>query len=307
MEQIGAKKMKAALPFWLPHYRGEGVTEQVKEILLRMSSSTIDRFLNLIRFQSKQRGLSTTRRSKFLMQKIPLKPLDWNVTRPGFIEADTVGHCGDNIMGEYANTVNAVDISSTWTETRATYTKASGGVIERLKDMESSFPFSLLGFSSDNGSEFLNYSLVEYFEARENPIPMKRGRPYRKNDQCHIEQKNYTHVRQLFGYDRIKDRDLTELMNEIYRDYWCPFQNFFIPTMKLIKKERIGARIRKTYELPRTPYQRVMESPDVSDAYKAVLSSRYLSLNPFTLKEELERKLKYFYQELRKRQIARAA
>ena len=242
------------------------------------------------------------------MQRIPIKPLDWNVTVPGFVEADTVSHCGDNIMGEYANSVNAVDILTTWTETRAAFTKASGGILERVKDIEMSFPFPLRGWATDNGSEFLNYVLVEYFEGREeNPVPIKRGRPYRKNDQCHIEQRNFTHVRQLFGYDRIEDRSLTELMNEIYRDYWCPFQNFFIPTMKLIRKERIGARIKKTYDVPKTPYQRVMDNPDISSAYKDVLKSRFESINPFTLREELEKKLKHFYQELRRRQIAKAA
>lgn len=308
MEQIGSKRMKSALPSWLPHYEGETVSEEIKTNLVQMSHCTIERFLKYIRFQTKGKGLSTTRRSNFLMKRIPIKPLDWNVTRPGFIQADTVGHCGDNIEGEYAHSVNAVDISSTWVETRATFTKASSGILSRLKDIEEKFPFPLSGFSSDNGTEFLNYALVEHFEGRkENPVHMKRGRPYRSNDQCHIEQKNFTHVRQLFGYDRIKDRDLTEMMNEIYRDYWCPFQNFFIPTMKLIRKERIGSKIKKTYDVPRTPYQRVLESPDVTIAYKEVLKRRYLALNPFTLRAELEKKLKVFYQELRRRQIAKAA
>lgn len=312
MDQIGAKKMRAALPSWLPHYRGqdgtEDVPEEIKKEILKMSYSTIDRFLKLVRFQTKQKGLSTTRPGNFLMKSIPVKPLDWNVTKPGYIEADTVAHCGDDIMGEYANSVNAVDTLTTWVETRATFTKASGGVLERLKDMEECFPFSLLGFSSDNGNEFLNYNLIEHFEGRKDkPIPMKRGRPYRKNDQCRIEQKNFTHVRELFGYDRIDDRELTELMNEIYRDYWCPFQNFFIPTMKLVSKERIGARIKKKYETPKTPYQRVMDCPDVSSAYKEVLQSRYLALNPFVLRQELEKKLKTFFQLLRKKQIAKAA
>lgn len=307
MQQLGAKKMKAALPLWLPHYSGDTVTDEVKAGLLKMSHSTIDRFLTFIRFQNRKKGLSTTRRSH-LMHTIPLKPLNWNITRPGFIEADTVSHCGDSIEGEYANSVNVTDILSTWTETRATFTKASGGVIARLKDIEESFPFRLYGFSSDNGTEFLNYALVEYFEGRkENPITMKRGRPYRSNDQAHIEQKNLTHVRELFGYDRISERDLTEMMNEIYRDFWCPFLNFFIPTMKLIRKERFGSKVKKKYDTPKTPYQRVLDSPDVTDAYKDVLRSRYQALNPFTLQVELEKKLKAFFQELRRRQITQAA
>lgn len=308
MDQLGSKKMKEALPDWLPHYSDQTVTDEIKTGLLKMSHSTIERFLQTVRFQTKKKGLSTTRRSNFLMHRIPLKPLDWNVTKPGFMQADTVAHCGDSIEGEYANSVNATDIHSTWTETRATFTKASGGIINRLKDIEESFPFPLFGFSSDNGTEFLNYALVEHFEGRkENPVQMKRGRPYRSNDQCHIEQKNLTHVRELFGYDRIQDRDLTEMMNEIYRNYWCPYLNYFIPTMKLIRKERIGSKVKKKYDKPKTPYRRVLESPDVTDAYKEVLKSRYQRLNPFTIREELEKKLKAFYQELRQRQLSRAA
>lgn len=312
MERIGSKKLKAALPGWLPHYRGEGVTveitEEIKVDLLNLSASTLERFLKEVRFQNKPHGYSTTRRGNILKNRIPIKPLDWNVTKPGFVEGDTVAHCGDNIEGEYGHSLNATDILTTWTETRATFTKASGGIIERMKEIEKAFPFRILGFNSDNGSEFLNHAFVEHFENRkENPIPVKRGRPYRKNDQCFIEQKNLTHVRGLFEYDRVETKALVELMNEIYRDYWCPLQNFFIPTMKLIRKERIGAKIKKKYELPKTPYERVLACPDVPEENKKALRERYATLNPFELKAQMEKKLQVYFQLLRKREFNKAA
>ena len=215
-----------------------------------------------------------------------------------------MAHCGDNISGEYAHSITATDIATTWTENRATFTKASGGVLECLKDIEARLPFAIRSFDFDNGSEFLNYPVLEFLEKRDKPVSVTRSRPYRKNDQCYVEQKNYTHVRELFGYDRVPKRDLVTLMNEIYRDYWSPFQNFFIPTMKLIRKIRIGAKIKKQYEKPQTPYERVMKSPFLSDEQKQKLKTQYESLDPFALRQEMEKKLKTYFSLLRKRELA---
>jgi hypothetical protein len=304
MDQIGAKKLAAALPHWLPHYREPDVTAEIVSALSKISASTLERYLRVIRFQTRPFGRSTTRSGHFAKNRIPIRIHDWNRKEPGHFEADTVAHCGDNINGEYAHSITATDIATTWTENRATFTKASGGVLEQLKDIEARLPFAIQSFDFDNGSEFLNYPVLEFLEKREKPIAVTRSRPYRKNDQCYVEQKNYTHVRELFGYDRVPRRDLVLLMNEIYRDYWSPFQNFFIPTMKLTRKTRIGAKIKKEYEKPQTPYDRVMKSPFLSDEQKVKLKARYESLDPFVLKAEMEKKLKAYFVLLRKRELS---
>lgn len=304
MEQIGSKKMQAALPYWLPHYRGADVTPEIISQLSKMSASTIERYLKIIRFQNRPFGRSTTRASHFAKNRIPIRIHDWNRKEPGHFEADTVAHCGDNISGEYAHTITATDIATTWTENRSTFTKASGGVLEQLRDIENNLPFKIISFDFDNGSEFLNYPVLEFLENRETPIKVSRSRPYRKNDQCFVEQKNYTHVRQLFGYDRIPKRSYVDMMNEIYKKYWSPFQNFFIPTMKLIRKERFGAKIKKTYEKPMTPYVRVMKSELIAEEQKQKLKEKYESLDPFILKEEMEKKLKTYFSMLRKKEFS---
>lgn len=304
MDQIGSKKMAAALPHWLPHYRGTDVTPEIISVLSKISASTVERYLKVIRFQTRPHGISTTRAGHFAKNRIPIRIHDWNRKEPGHFEADTVAHCGDNINGEYAHTITATDIATTWTENRATFTKASGGIVEQLRDMESTLPFSIRSVDFDNGSEFLNYAVLEFLEKRDRPVSITRSRPYRKNDQCYVEQKNYTHVRELFGYDRVPKRDLVTLMNEIYRNYWSPFQNFFIPTMKLIRKTRIGAKIKKEYEKPQTPYERVMKSPYLSDEEKQKLKTKYENLDPFVLREELEKRLKAYFILLRKRELS---
>lgn len=303
MDQIGSKKMAAALSHWLPHYQGPDVTPDVIQSLSKISATTIERYLRIIRFQSRPYGISTTRVNYFMKNRIPIRIHDWNRKEPGHFEADTVSHCGDNANGEYAYSITATDIATTWTENRATFSKASGGILEQLKDIEKTLPFPMISFDSDNGSEFLNYPVIEFLEKRDKPVKITRSRPYRKNDQCYVEQKNYTHVRELFGYDRVAQRDLVALMNEIYRDYWSPFQNFFIPTMKLIRKQRFGAKIRKTYEKPQTPYDRVMKSPLLSEEQKQKLKERYQCFDPFLLRTEMEKKLKHYFSLLRKREV----
>ncbi len=172
-----------------------------------------------------------------------------------------------------------------------------------MRDIENALPFILRGFKSDSGSEFMNYELMTYF--RENrpgiPVQMTRSRPYKKDDNCYVEQKNFTHVRQLFGYVRLGDSDLIPLMNEIYRDYWGPLQNFFMPSQKLLRKTRIGSRIKKEYEPALTPYQRLMNSSTLTDQQKTVLQERKSRLNSFHLQIGLQNKLEQFEEILRQR------
>jgi hypothetical protein len=263
MEQPCAKKLKVLLPRILPafikHYE---VSEEVQKSLLQMSAASIDRRLKLIRVE---RGMCTTKAptSSWYKSAIPIMPKDWNITAPGYAQVDTVSHCGEDASGAFASTLTLTEIDSHWTEMRATWTKRHGGIVEALQNIEKSLPFTFHTAKFDSGSEFMNYAVVSSLRRygkgrRDKPITIFRSRPYRKNDNCYVEQKNLTHVRQFIGYDRIENQTATRLLNEIYRDLWCPFLNFFMPTFKLIRKERVGSKIKKTYESPRTPYERVM-------------------------------------------------
>lgn len=196
------------------------------------------------------------------------------------------------------------DIHTHWTEMRATWTKNHQGIIRALECIEKTLPFALETVKFDSGSEFMNYEVISFVRStaistRRNKIQVFRSRPYRKNDNCYVEQKNLTHVRQFIGYDRIDSAAATRILNEIYRDLWCPFLNFFMPTFKLIRKERIGSRIRKQHEKPKTPYQRILESSEVSEDHKNQLRAKYEVLDPFDLKAKIEEKLQLFFKTLR--------
>jgi hypothetical protein len=292
MNKMCSKKMKSALPLWLPHYTD--CSEEIKRQLMSMSASTIDRKLHPYR-GPQQKGLSTTKGLKAMMKKIPLKILGEEINEPGYMEMDTVAHCGDNIAGEYVHSLTVTDLATGWTENRATWTKDANSVMKQIKNIEKNLPFVLKGVSSDNGSEFLNRSLCDYLYNRKEPISFVRGRPYKKNDNAHVEQKNFTHVRELLGYERYDDPIQTDIINEIYRLYWSPLQNYFTPNLKLISKERHGSRIVKKYDTPKTPCQRLLESSHISKQEKKKLKHHQKYHNPFFLKQELEKKLKVLF------------
>ncbi|MGK5088228.1 integrase, partial [Bdellovibrionota bacterium FG-2] len=267
MERISARRMKAAYPDWLPKCEDPRVTPHVCLILEAMSASTLERILAEIRKAARaSNGLSTTSvgsPSRFMKNKIPLNTFDAKIDRPGFLQADTVAHCGTSVEGQYLNTITLTDIDSAWTENRGIFTKKAHEVRRQFIDFEHTFPFEMLAVNVDNGSEFINTLMVNFMR-RENgkkPIQFTRSRAYKKNDNCYVEQKNFTHVRELFGYERMEDPALVGLMNEIYKTCWNPLLNFFIPTFKLKEKIRIGARIVKKYDKPLTPYERLMKSP----------------------------------------------
>lgn len=299
MEQPGALKLRAALPLWLPFYHRPGFTDRLRTELLQMKESTIERILSGIR-KSAEKGLCGTRRGSLLKNRIPLQMTNWDEKKPGFMEADTVHHCGNSLLGEYAMSLTMTDMASTWTENRAMFSKAHTEVIRAVKSIEEGLPFPLLGTDSDNGTEFINYDFIKYLTERPNPVKFTRSRPYKKNDQAHVEQKNYTHVRCLVGYDRLPKRFLAEMLNQIYIELWNPLHNFFLPSMKIIRKIRIGSKIKRKYEKPKTAYQRLQESADMSPEAKKALSERFTKLNPFELKEKLEAALKELFTEQRK-------
>jgi len=288
-----SKRLKAILPLWLPSYEKDHGTLPHDSILLLhdISAASIDRLLKPTRIKYKGRGRSTTKPGTLLKKHIPIKTDQWDETRPGFLEADTVAHCGESMAGMFAFTLDCVDIATNWTEQRAVWGKGETGVLEQIKDIEDSIPFPLLGFDSDNGSEFLNYHLLRHFHQRKQPIQFTRSRPYHKNDNAHVEQKNWTHVRQWLGYQRLDNPDVVALMNDLYTSEWRLYHNFFMPSVKLLEKKRIASKTIKRYDTPKTPYQRVMESTVISKEVKLSLEKQFKQLNPFRLRKAMEIKL----------------
>jgi hypothetical protein len=289
-----SKRLKAILPSWLPKYNeyfGQ-LDKEVSNALLTISPATIDRILKPVRIKYQKRGKSTTKPGTLLRKQIPINTNQWDESYPGFLEADTVAHCGDSLMGMFAYTIDFVDIATGWTEQRAVWGKGEKGVLEQIKDVETMLPFPLRGFDSDNGSEFLNYHLFRHFTQRKQPIKFTRSRAYHKDDNAHIEQKNWTHVRQWLGYQRLDIPKVVPLMNNLYRNEWRFFHNFFLPSVKLIEKERIGSKTIKKHDAPKTPYQRIMESPYVGKEVKLYLSKQLELLNPFELNNIMQMKLK---------------
>jgi hypothetical protein len=292
-----SKRLQPILSLWLPGYEASfgALRPEIKAALLRISAATIDRLLKPTRSAMAHRGRSTTKPGALLRTQIPLGTNQWDQTCPGFLEADTVAHCGSSMAGQFVNSLDCVDIATGWTEQRAVWGRGEQGILEELQDIEQHLPFAILGFDCDNGGEFLNHHLHRHFTERPQPVLFTRSRAYRKDDNAHIEQKNWTHIRQWLGYERFDDPCLVPLLNELYRSEWRLFHNFFCPSVKLLGKERIGSKTRKRYDRPKTPYQRVMESTHIARKTKIRLTAQFRSLNPFVLREAIEIKLKKIF------------
>jgi len=292
-----SKRLQAILPLWLPGYRQTfgALSEEVSSALLKISPATIDRLLAPVRIQYHKRGRSTTKPGTLLRNQIPIQTNQWNESRPGFIEADTVAHCGESLSGMFIYTIDTVDIATGWTEQRAVWGKGEAGVLEQLKDIEKALPFPLLGFDSDNGSEFLNYHLLRHFTQRKQPVQFTRSRAYHKDDNAHVEQKNWTHVRQWIGYRRLDNRLIEPMLNDLYRREWRTFHNFFCPSVKLLDKKRIGSKTIKLHDSPKTPYQRITESPHVPQNTKNQMAKYLEKQNPFLLRKAIEVKLRKIF------------
>lgn len=261
---------------------------ETKSLLLQMSRATIDRRLQPVRRQ-RRRGRTTTKPGTLLKQAIPIRTFaDWDDARPGFLEIDLVAHCGDSTHGEYLNTLNAVDVSTGWTECEALANRSQQEASAAIDRMRQNLPFPLLGIDSDNDAAFINDNLYRYCKQKE--VTFTRSRPYKKNDQAHVEQKNWPAVRQLIGYDRYESQEALVIMREIYAD-WRLYINFFQPVLKLVEKKRVGSKVRKKYDTARTPYQRVLESPEVSEENKERLRQLYATLNPVTLRQRIDENL----------------
>ena len=262
------------------------VTQDVADQLCQLSASTIDRLLRPHKDRGLRRPWSTTKPGSLLKASIPIRTFaEWEEDRPGFIEVDLVAHCGDTTEGFYLNTLTGVDIATGWVECRAVWGKGQDRVGGAVHEMSRSLPFPMLGLDSDNGSEFINHHLYAY--CQRNEITFTRSRPYRKNDNAHVEQKNWTAVRRLVGYDRYSTKAALAHLQEVHR-LSSLYMNFFQPVMKLQHKSRHGARVHKVYDTARTPYQRLLERDVLSEEEREVLARRYRSLNPVRLKARLD-------------------
>jgi len=293
-EQPCGKRLKEAVALWLPHYEAEqGVLEQaVRERVLAISPASIDRLLAPCCVALGSRGRCGTRPGSLLRKEIPVRTEHWDVSGPGWIEADTVAHCGESLSGDFVWSLTMTDVHTQWTENRAVWNKGQHGVRERIVEVEKALPFEILGFDSDNGGEFLNWHLRDYFLGRNAPVSFTRSRAYHKNDNARVEQKNWTHVRQLVGYQRLDDPEQCRLLNELYAKEWSPFRNFFCPAMKHLRTEVEGSRKKRIYDKPATPFDRLKASGKVSTERIEALEDIKNGLNPFALKRSIERKLR---------------
>jgi transposase InsO family protein len=291
-EQPCGKRLKEIIPLWLPHLK-KGLAPALRQQVLDLSAATIDRLLAPVRMRHPRRALSTTKPGSLLRHQVALRGGPANTSEPGHLEADTVAHCGETTAGDFIYSLTVTDPASGWTENRATWNKGAAGILAQFADIEEVLPFAVRSFHSDNGSEFLNWPLHRHLHER--GVPFTRSRAYRKNDNAHVEQKNWTHVRQLFGHDRLEHPQLVELMNAVYRQEWRLLQNYFLPQAKLIDKQKLGGKYRRRYEKPKTPWQRLLETPSLCESARKALWAEHAQLNPFHLREELERKLRLFF------------
>ena len=258
---------------------------EVNQLLLQMSRASIDRCLHPFRFEH-PRGLSTTKPGALLREAIPVRTFTpWEDERPGFEEIDLVAHCGQTTEGQYLNTLTVTDLATGWTECLAILHKSQHLVSGAIRELRTRLPFPLLGIDSDNGSEFINDLLYRY--CLDEQITFTRSRPYRKNDQAHVEQKNWSVVRHVIGYDRYETEAELAVLKAIYQDLRL-YINFFQPVLKLIGKEQVDGKVIKRYDTATIPYQRVLVSPYVSDTVKIYLRQQYAQLNPVMLRNRID-------------------
>jgi len=268
------------------------IPDTTQRKLKHISSTTIDNRLKKSKNEIRLKINSTTRPGSLLKSQIPIRTVSWNENRIGYCELDTVAHCGDNAKGEFISSLDLTDILTQWTETEAIMGKAQSRVIAGLENIKNRLPFSLLAIDPDNGSEFINWQLFEY--CMERNIEFTRGRPYAKNDNAHIEQKNWTQVRKVFGYRRREMEVELDLMNDLYRNELRLYKNFFMANVKLIEKKRVGQnneKIKRIYDKAKTPYQRVLACDQVSKEAKQKLIEQYATLNPAELRRQIKSKL----------------
>lgn len=283
-------RLKEILHLWLPWAKQHfPITPEIERKLLAISPSTIDRLLRARKRRLKRRLYGRTKPGSLLRHQIPIKTDHWDVSRPGFVEVDLVSHSGASAAGEFLYSLNLTDISSGWTETRAVMGRGESGVLIALQEIQKALPFPILGLDSDNGGEFINHHLWRYCQREK--IDFTRSRPYKKDDNAHIEQKNWTHVRKLMGWDRYDSPQAVETMNDLYRKELRLFMNLFLPSTRLIKTQRVGSRLKRSYDRPLTPLDRLLASANASPTRLSELKTLRDLTDPFSLSRSVTRKL----------------
>lgn len=290
MDCICGKRLAAVLPETIAVLERHGelrLAASTRQKLCAISAASIDRLLAGERRRLQLRGRSGTKPGTLLRQQIPIRTFaEWDQTQPGFVEIDLVGHDGGLSQGDFCQTLDVTDVASGWTETQAVLNKAQVWVFAALQEIRVRLPFVLQGIDSDNGSEFINGHLLRY--TQQERLTFTRGRAWKKNDGCFVEQKNYSVVRRAVGYARYEGHAHLRLLNELYATLRL-YSNFFQPVMKLVHKQRTGAKVKKTYDRARTPYQRLLDSPALDKSAKQQLRAQYRGLNPAELKRNIVR------------------
>jgi len=275
------------------------VSQRTATKLTHISSATVDRLLRGDKLKWRYQRSRYPKKSPLIYKAIPLKLTDWDTARVGFIEMDLVFHCGSSTEGDHIHTLSTTEIASGWWEGEAVMGRAQLRVFEALQSIRKRSPFAWRGIDSDNDSAFLNAHLLKY--SQQQGLEFTRSRPMRKNDNAYIEQKNYTHVRRPLGYLRYDTEEELRIINDLYRKELRLFKNFFQPVMKLKKKERIDGRLRRKYEQAKTPYQRLLESGQLSNVQQNALRRVYRSLDPVQIKRDMDGKLDSLYATYRKK------
>ena len=286
------RRLVAMLPEWIPAYEQHehSLPAEVREKLLGASGRTLDRLLEPLRGEGS--GRSLTRPGTLLRHQIPVRGSVWEEGKAGWLEVDTVALCGGSVAGEFVWMVDGVDYATTWVEVRAMWGRGQAGTLAALRDVEASLPFELLGLDSDNGGEFLNYHVMHWLQKRPRPVLMTRSRPYKKDDNAHVEQKNWTHIRQCFGYERHDNPEVVALINALVKGAYGQLLNYFHASLKLQRKERTQGRLKRIYGEAQTPLARVLASAQVKPQTKRRLEQEKARLNPFALKQLVAQGLK---------------
>lgn len=287
MDQPCGKRMRDMIPLWLDDFKG--VDQSTKEGLLQMSPATIDRWLAPRKVAGAKKRLPP-RSENAVKALVEIRAQSWDKNEPGWTEIDTVAHCGGDMSGSFIWTLTSVDIASGWSEVRPVWNRGQHTTLQGVEAITEAQPFDLRGIDSDNGGEFVNHHLYRW--AKEKKIKQTRSRPYRKNDQAHVEQKNYTHVRQLLGYDRLGHQELIEPLRALL-EKWSLFKNLYCVTMEQISKTREGSKeIRRHAKTNRTPAQRLLDSGKITSGQRAWIEEQKARTNPFEMKKEIEKQLR---------------